>query len=136
MNDLQKPDSVFRLVLLAAKRAEQLIEGAKPRLTDHTFAKPTTLALREVEGGLVPWRILSPEEYERLREEELLKRELEREREQASVAPSPTPSFAEVEEEPEEEAEEEEEELDEMPPDEELAELEEQAENELLGGGE
>jgi DNA-directed RNA polymerase omega subunit len=134
MNEAQKPDSVYRLVLLAAKRAEQLMEGAKPRLEDHSFAKPTTLALKEVDAGLVPWRVLTPEEYERLREEELLQKELEREREQALAPPPPPPSFAADED--EELEEEEEEELDEVPPDEELAELEEQGEDELLGGEE
>lgn len=132
MNDVPKPDSTFRLVLLAAKRAEQLIEGAKPRLTDHNCFKPTTLALKEVEAGLVPWRILTAEEYERLREEELAQREQEKERE-LTVASSPPPviePFVDVEEEEEEEEELEEPET--LPADEDLAELEELTGEELL----
>lgn len=130
MNDVPKPDSTFRLVLLAAKRAEQLIEGAKPRLPDHNCFKPTTLALKEVEAGLVPWRILTPEEYERLREEELAQREQEKERE-LTIAPPPPPviePFADVEEEEEEELEE----PDTLPADEDLAELEQLSGEELL----
>lgn len=129
MNTMRKADSTFRLVLLAAKRAEQLLEGAKPRLADHGFAKPTTLALKEVEEGLVPWEILTPEEYERQREEELAAREREREREQV-FAPPPTRepvTFTDLDEE-----EEEEEELEAVPGDEELAELEDLGEDELL----
>ncbi|MFN3414089.1 MAG: DNA-directed RNA polymerase subunit omega [Thermoanaerobaculum sp.] len=131
MNDVPKPDSTFRLVLLAAKRAEQLIEGAKPRLTDHNCFKPTTLALKEVEAGLVPWRILTAEEYERMREQELVQREQEKERE-LTLAPPPPPvmeSFVDVEEEEEEEDLEEPETL---PADEDLAELEELSGEELL----
>lgn len=126
MSHGNETDSVFRLVLLAAKRAEQLLEGAKPRLSDHSCAKPTTLAVKEVEAGLVPWQVLSPEEYERLREEELAQRE--REREQVYVPPPPPPvSFAEPDEE-----EEEEEELEELPDEDELRELEGLADEELL----
>ncbi len=131
MNDVPKPDSTFRLVLLAAKRAEQLIEGAKPRLTDHNCFKPTTLALKEVEAGLVPWRILTPEEYERWREEELAQREQEKERE-LTIAPPPPPviePFVDVEE---EEEEEELEEVETFPADEDLAELEKFSGEELL----
>lgn len=130
MNELEKPDSVFRFVLLAAKRAEQLMEGAKPRIADHGLAKYTSIALAEVEQGLVPWRMLSPEEYERLREEELARKEQEKERELVLVSPPrDTAVLASVEE---EEEEEELEEPDELPDEEDLAELEEDNENDLL----
>lgn len=130
MNELEKPDSVFRLVLLAAKRAEQLMEGAKPRIADHGLAKYTSMALAEVEQGLVPWRRLSPEEYERLREEELARKEQEKERELVLVPPPRDAAvLASVEG---EEEEEELEEPDELPDEEDLAELEEDSENDLL----
>lgn len=130
MNELEKPDSVFRLVLLAAKRAEQLMEGAKPRIADHGLTKYTSIALAEVEQGLVPWRRLSPEEYERLREEELARKEQEKERELVLVPPPRDAAvLASVEE---EEEEEELEEPDELPDEEDLAELEEDSENDLL----
>jgi DNA-directed RNA polymerase subunit K/omega len=43
----------FRLALLAARRMEELLRGARPRL--HHLAKPLRLALAEVEAGLVQW---------------------------------------------------------------------------------
>jgi DNA-directed RNA polymerase subunit omega len=42
----------FALVLLAVKRARQLIAGART-LTDYTKNKPTVLALREIAAGKV-----------------------------------------------------------------------------------
>lgn len=131
MNEVPKPDSTFRLVLLAAKRAEQLIEGAKPRLDDHNCFKPTTIALKEVEAGLVPWRILAAEEYERLREQELTQREQEKERDLvvAPASPPPVETFADSSD---EEEDEELEEPETLPGDEDLAELEEFSGEELL----
>jgi DNA-directed RNA polymerase omega subunit len=49
-------DSKFRYVLLVAKRAEQLIQGAVPRVTTkHT--KPTRIAMSEVQADKVNWEI-------------------------------------------------------------------------------
>lgn len=43
-------DSKFRLVLLAAKRAEQIIQGSPAKIkTFHT--KPTYIALEEIDKG-------------------------------------------------------------------------------------
>lgn len=67
-------DSTFRYILIAARRAGQLIEGARARL-ETRLAKPTTVALAELDSGRVPWRIVTPEEYEVLRQEEILQRE-------------------------------------------------------------
>ncbi len=63
-------DSAFRHILVAARRAEQLINGARPRIQSR-HVKPTTIALAEMQEGEVPWRIVSPEEYEALRQQEL-----------------------------------------------------------------
>ncbi|NWG00565.1 MAG: DNA-directed RNA polymerase subunit omega [Thermoanaerobaculaceae bacterium] len=65
-------DSVFRYILIAARRAEQLIDGARPRLATR-YSKPTLVALAELDAGVVPWRRVTPEEYEQLRQEELLR---------------------------------------------------------------
>ena len=46
-------DSKFRYVLVAAKRAEQLMHGARAK-TDET-SKPTVQAMHEVTTGLVEW---------------------------------------------------------------------------------
>ena len=48
-------DSKFRLVLVAASRAEQLIRGARPKLESAPKRKPTRLAMEEVATHLVDW---------------------------------------------------------------------------------
>ncbi len=54
-------DSRFRYVLLVSKRAEQLIQGAQPKLkTKH--AKPTRVAMEEIEKNQVKWQLAPPVE--------------------------------------------------------------------------
>lgn len=48
-------DSKFRLVLVAASRAEQLIRGARPKLDPNVKRKSTRLAMEEVASHLVDW---------------------------------------------------------------------------------
>jgi DNA-directed RNA polymerase subunit omega len=45
-------DNRFALVLLASKRARQLMAGARP-LVDHSKNKPCVLSLREIATGRV-----------------------------------------------------------------------------------
>ena len=59
----------FELVLVAAKRAHQLNSGGYRSTLDAGKDKPTVLALREIEAGLVDASILT-EEY--AMEEELI----------------------------------------------------------------
>ena len=47
-------DSTFRYVLIAAKRAEQLVRGARPRIEVAHF-KAAKVAMREVVENLVDW---------------------------------------------------------------------------------
>lgn len=47
-------DSKFRLVLVAANRAEQLMRGARPKI-ESGKRKPTTLAMEEVDANAVDW---------------------------------------------------------------------------------
>ncbi len=54
---LSNVDNRFQLVLVAAKRARQLHEGAEP-CVDREDDKPTVLALREIAGGYVTRAIL------------------------------------------------------------------------------
>jgi len=49
----EKVDSKFRYVLVAARRAEQLIRGGRPRLDRD--GKPTTVAMEEISRELVDW---------------------------------------------------------------------------------
>lgn len=49
-------ESKFRLVHLVARRAEQLVQGARPKIeTKH--AKVTRVALEEVGKDLVKWQL-------------------------------------------------------------------------------
>jgi DNA-directed RNA polymerase subunit omega len=50
----ERIDSTFRYVLIAARRAEQLLQGARPRV-EPGLAKPTRVAMREVTENLVDW---------------------------------------------------------------------------------
>ncbi|HEX9286241.1 MAG TPA: DNA-directed RNA polymerase subunit omega [Thermoanaerobaculia bacterium] len=48
-------DSKFRLVLLIARRAEQLMRGARPKIKTERALKPTRLAAEEFEENEVRW---------------------------------------------------------------------------------
>ena len=50
----QNIDSKFRLILLAAERAEQLLNGARPKLPDASIKKARA-AMEEVLEGYVDW---------------------------------------------------------------------------------
>lgn len=54
---LEHVDNRFQLVLVATKRARQLILGAEP-LVERDNDKPTVLALREIAEGLIGPSIL------------------------------------------------------------------------------
>lgn len=54
-------DSKFRYVLLVSKRAEQLIQGAQPKMKPKHF-KPTRIAMEEVERNVVKWQLTAPVE--------------------------------------------------------------------------
>ena len=59
---LDKVQNRFELVLVAAKRAHQLNSGGFRSTLDVAKDKPTVLALREIEAGLIDSSILT-EEY-------------------------------------------------------------------------
>lgn len=48
-------DSKFRLVLLIARRAEQLMRGARPKVASERPLKPTRLAAEEFEENQIRW---------------------------------------------------------------------------------
>jgi len=56
-------DSIFRYIVVVSQRAEQLINGAKPR-TESRHAKLTLKARDDVDGGAVDWRVLTQEELD------------------------------------------------------------------------
>ena len=53
-------ESKFRLVHIASRRAEQLVQGARPKI-ESKHAKVTRVALEEVNLDLVHWQLASPD---------------------------------------------------------------------------
>ena len=51
----QKADSRYTLVILAAKRARDLVEG-KPRLTSDESEIPVSIAANEINEGLITYK--------------------------------------------------------------------------------
>lgn len=49
----ERVDSKFRYVLVAARRAEQLIRGGRPRLEEG--GKPTSVAMEEISQDMIEW---------------------------------------------------------------------------------
>lgn len=56
-------DSKFRFVLVAARRAEQLMRGARPKV-EVGKRKPTRVAMEEVTQSLVDWGYGPPPQEE------------------------------------------------------------------------
>lgn len=50
----ERIDSTFRYILIAARRAEQLLRGARPKI-EIGAAKPTRVAMREVTEEVLSW---------------------------------------------------------------------------------
>lgn len=59
----ERIDSKYRYVLLAAQRAEQMIQGASPK-SEAPVGKPTRVAMREISEGDVEWDYGPAEEPE------------------------------------------------------------------------
>lgn len=58
-----KPDSEYLFVEVAARRCVQLMRGARPKI-DTDARKYTTLAVREVQAGEIPWEVAEEAEPE------------------------------------------------------------------------
>lgn len=69
MDSLEGIDSRFRHAILAAKRAKQLVGGAKRKL-DAGSENPLTIALEEIRQGKINFHILEEEEARELPLEE------------------------------------------------------------------
>ena len=54
MNLIQGFDSNYRYVLVAARRARQLLSGARPHIETST-RKPCKVAMEEIQAGKVKW---------------------------------------------------------------------------------
>jgi DNA-directed RNA polymerase subunit omega len=53
-------DSKFRFIVVAAQRAKQLQNGAKPRVETRSH-KPTRVAMQETLANAVSWEVKEPE---------------------------------------------------------------------------
>jgi DNA-directed RNA polymerase omega subunit len=54
--------SIYKLVILASKRALELAEGQPRLITDEVNAKPSTVALHEIEQGKIEARQMKAKE--------------------------------------------------------------------------
>ena len=60
---VEKIGNRFDLVLVAARRARQMQSGGKDALVPEENDKPTVIALREIEKGLINQEIMDAKEY-------------------------------------------------------------------------
>lgn len=73
-------DSKFRFVILASKRAKELLRGAKPKIKSKS-KNPIRIAQDEVAKNLIDYEIIQPKKEEVLEpeEEEMIGEELDQE---------------------------------------------------------
>lgn len=129
-------DSKFKFVIVASKRAKQLLRGAKPRIKSKSKSL-IRIAQQEVKKGLVDYEIVQKKKEEEYRPEdedfigeEILKgaeasQEVEESEEEGQEAESEESADEEVEEVEEEEEEEKTEEAEEKEEEEEMEDEEE-----------
>ena len=67
---VEKVGNRFDLVLIAARRARQMQTGMKDSLVPEENDKPTVIALREIEEGLITKDILDARERQEQQEQE------------------------------------------------------------------
>ncbi|WP_163935215.1 DNA-directed RNA polymerase subunit omega [Paraferrimonas sp. SM1919] len=67
---VEKIGNRFDLVLVAARRARQIAVQGKDPMVDEQHDKPTVIALREIEKGLVDADTLDNQDRQALREQE------------------------------------------------------------------
>ncbi|HAS3902650.1 TPA: DNA-directed RNA polymerase subunit omega [Vibrio cholerae] len=67
---VEKIGNRFDLVLVAARRARQMQSGGKDALVPEENDKPTVIALREIEEGLIMKDVLDARERQEQQEQE------------------------------------------------------------------
>jgi len=67
---VEKVGNRFDLVLVAARRARQMQVGGKDALVPEEKDKPTVIALREIEEGLITTQILDVRDRQEQHEQE------------------------------------------------------------------
>ncbi len=77
MKEYKEAESKFRFVTLAAKRAKQLLKGAKPKIKTGS-RNLIRVAQEEIHRGLIEYRVLQPDqEIQETKEEEKPSKEAE-----------------------------------------------------------
>jgi len=67
---VDKVGNRFDLILIASRRARQLATGGKEPLVDVENDKPTVIALREIEAGLITTEVMDESDrHERIHQE-------------------------------------------------------------------
>ncbi|WP_448247710.1 DNA-directed RNA polymerase subunit omega [Thalassotalea agariperforans] len=67
---VDKVGNRFDLVLIASRRARQIATGGKEPLVERENDKPTVLALREIEEGLITTEVMNEaDKYEQVQQE-------------------------------------------------------------------
>ena len=67
---VNKVGNRFDLVLIASRRARQIATGGKEPLVDIENDKPTVLALREIEAGLITTEVMdSSDKHEKVKQD-------------------------------------------------------------------
>lgn len=62
---VEKVGNRFDLILVASRRARQLATGGREALVERENDKPTVIALREIEAGLISAGSMDAEEHSR-----------------------------------------------------------------------
>ena len=61
--ETRAPDSRFAYVVVASRRARQLMAGAPPMIADPHSLKPTRAALEELDSGVLEYELPALPEY-------------------------------------------------------------------------
>lgn len=96
MEDHKVVDSKFRLVILASKRAKQLLRGAK-RKVDLNAENPLSIALEEIKDGKIDYEIILTEDEKRVEAGEELVSEENEISEESLLEPEPEESVVDDE---------------------------------------
>jgi len=71
LDGLDSIDSKFRLCILVAKRAKQLVHGSRKRV-DIDAENPLTIAIEEIKQGKIEFQIIGENEENEIDQDELL----------------------------------------------------------------
>jgi DNA-directed RNA polymerase subunit omega len=71
LGELNTIDSKFRLCILAAKRAKQIVHGSKKKV-DINAENPLTIAIEEIKQGKIDFQIIEKNEENEIDQDDFL----------------------------------------------------------------